>query len=176
MKLLDKIILYFCDISLFIISLIIIVIPFDLINDNQIIYLLKNIRGNYYITIFGIVLLLITIKPIFYRKKEKRNNEVTMIMNNGDLKISDEAIRGIAESVVLRFHGIKDQKVNVKVKDSKIFIRINGSVIHDINIPSITEEIQKAVIESIENSTGMCVEKVNVEIDKFSMGIPRAKR
>ncbi len=176
MKLIDRAILYISDLALMILSIALIVIPFGVVSDEDLERIADNINGNYYIAVVGVVIFLITVKPILFSGGKKRIKEIISPMQGGDLRISDEAVRGIAESAVSRFNGIRDQKVDVKFNEAGIVLTVNGAATPDVNIPTMTEEIQKSVIETVENSTGMNVEKVNMEITRFSAGTPRAVR
>ncbi|MDO5707751.1 MAG: alkaline shock response membrane anchor protein AmaP [Andreesenia angusta] len=175
MKLIDKTILYISTIILLLISIGLMALPFDILSDSEYKYFAENINGNYFLLLIGAIIFIICIKPILFSRK-KRQRECTTPLVGGDLKISDEAIKGIAESAVSKFNGIREYDVEVKFVETGINIFINGTATPGVHIPTMADQIQNAVIETVENSTGMNIKNVNIKISKFLSGNLRASR
>lgn len=58
-----------------------------------------------------------------------------------------------------------DKGVNVSVRDGRLQVDIHITVMYGLNVSSIVKSIQHKVSYSIEEATGLQVEKVNVFID-----------
>ncbi len=176
MKVLDEIIKYLCTLAVLILSIALIILPFMSYGNRDILYFYSMIEKNYLLTVVGVIVFLLCAKALVFGSRKTRTREIISEMRGGDLRITDEAIRGIAESAVVRFMGIREHKIDVKFLENRMVLNIDGAVTHDVNIPEITEQIQDAVTETVESSTGMNVDKVNVKISRFSSSSVRTVR
>lgn len=176
MKVIDEIIKYLCTLAILIISIALIVIPFMNYADRDILGFYSMIEKNYLLTVIGVIVFLLCAKALVFGSRKAASREIISEMRGGDLRITDEAIKGIADSAVYGFMGIREHKTDVRFLENKMILNIDGAVTHDVNIPEITEQIQDAVTETVENSTGMNVDKVNVKISRFSSSSVRTVR
>ena len=173
MKILDKLISKISTLFLVVVAAIFIILPFDVVGIfslNNINRAINTIIGNYLYSIGGVIILILSIKSLFSRitKNSNRQNHIVTPMNFGDLRISDEAIEGLTQNVISRIVGIRSSKIAVDFSDGYIFIEIKGQVAPEVNIPSITDEIQNGVKDTVESHTGIQVSRVNVDILSIS--------
>ena len=155
------------------VSVIFVFLPFNTIS----IFSLKSIteydniiNGNYTYSIIGVILFMLSMISLFSGLKPNlnRSNHIVTYMNFGDLRISDEAIKGLAHNVISKIVGIRDSKIVVDFIEGYVTILIKGQVSPDTNIPEVAKEIQDKVKETIENNTGIEVKQVNVEVVAIS--------
>lgn len=173
MKILDKLISKIAVLFLIIVASIFILLPFDgikILSLNNITRVINTTRGNYLYSIGGVIIFILSIKSLFsgITKGSNRQNHIVTPMNFGDLRISDEAIEGLTQNVISRIVGIRSSKITVDFSEGYIFIEIKGQVAPEVNIPSITDEIQNAVKDTVEAHTGIQVSRVNVDILSIS--------
>ena len=173
MKILDKIVSKVAVLFLAMVAIIFILLPFDIIKIlslNNITNFIKSIKGNYLCSIGGVILLIFSIKSLFSGliSNTKKQNHIVTHMNFGDLRISDEAIEGLAQNVITRIIGIRSSTIKVDFVDGFILLNIKGQVAPDVNIPEVTVEIQNQVKDTIEKHTGIPVNQVNVDILSIS--------
>lgn len=168
MKLLDKAVLYLSTFIVFLLSLIMVIVPFIKIDSGVWLNMKNQVYGNYTLAIAGGLVLLLTARTIVSSNRRRPDKEIVSSMSGGDLRITDEAIRGIAENAINKFRGIREHKINVVFEENNMILNIEGAVTQDINIPQIAEEIQDSVTDIIRSSTGMDVGRVNVKISRFS--------
>lgn len=173
MKTLDKIVSKIAVLFLAIISIIFILLPFDIIKTlslKNIMNFAESIKGNYLYSVVGVIVLILSIKSLFsgLMSNTKKQNNIVTHLNFGDLRISDEAIEGLTQNVITKIIGIRSSTIKVDFVDGFILLNIKGQVAPDVNIPEVTIEIQNQVKERIEAYTGIPVSQVNVDILSIS--------
>ena len=173
MHILDKIVSKIAILFLVIVAIIFIFLPFDIIRIlslNNIMNFTKSVKGNYLYSISGVIVLIFSMKSLFsgFISSSKGQNHIVTHMNFGDLKISDEAIEGLAQNVINKIIGIRSSTIKVDFVDGFILLELKGQVAPDVNIPKVTVEIQNQVKDTIEEHTGIPVSQVNVDILSIS--------
>jgi len=101
-------------------------------------------------------------------RKEKDKKGVSRNTNIGCIKISLNAIESIALNAAKRIPGIKETKVVVKKQDDNVLIEVKNIVLHGINIPTMSEEVQAAVKSAVEEYAGVEVKAINVVVNSIS--------
>lgn len=146
------------------------IIAFDVFYDIGV-SMLTSAKSSLIVTITAfisaVLSLLFLIFSISAGKKQKAIVKQTEI---GEIMISLNTFENIALSVVRRIAGLKDSKAYVRRNDELLSMKIVTSVVPDINIPSIAEEIQNKVKSTIEKSTGIEVKNIKVHIDNLYFG------
>lgn len=173
MKTLDKLISKIALLFSGVLAIILILLPFSSIkflSTNNITRFINLAKGDYIYSVVALLMLLLFVKALFsgITKGANRKNHIITPMNFGDLKISDEAIEGLTQNVISKIAGIRSSKIIVDFQDGYICIQIKGQVAPEVNIPSITVDIQNGVKETIESHTGIQVSRVNVDILSIS--------
>ncbi|MGF7057006.1 alkaline shock response membrane anchor protein AmaP [Brassicibacter mesophilus] len=168
MKILDRIVLTIYTFCLAIVSIVFILIPFDLISAlsiNNVEMYFNSVKGNYLYSIIGLAFLLVSIRFLLSGLSSKKKEKyIVRHTNLGELKISTQTVEGLAQSITSNFTGIKDIKTNVIVEEEGLIISIKGLVNPDVIIPETTVSIQNKVKEHIEKCTGVEVQEIKVEI------------
>ena len=173
MKILDKLVSKIAVLSIALLAIIFILLPFNIIEilslDN-IMNFVKSVKSNYIYSVVGLLVLLISIKTLFsgIMGSSHRQNNVVTHMNFGDLKISDEAIEGLTQNIISKNVGIRNSEIIVSFLEGYISLQIKGQVAPEIDIPQMTADIQEKIKESIEKYTGIPVSQVNIDILSIS--------
>ncbi|AFS78391.1 hypothetical protein DUF322 [Gottschalkia acidurici 9a] len=156
-----------------VVSVIFIFLPFNTMSTlsfKSISEYVNIINGNYLYSILGVILFMLSMISLFsgVKTNSNRSSHIVTYMNFGDLRISDEAIKGLTHNIISKIIGIRDSKIIVNFIEGYVIILIKGQVSPDINIPEVAKEIQDKVKETIENNTGIEVKEVNVEVVAIS--------
>lgn len=176
MRILDKIVLFIVSIIMILASIVIMVIPFDIkgkLSIDNIMNFIYNLRGNFIISLIGLILLILTItffiSFIKSGKKKKKDKSYLVVSNDyGEVTIYEETVIGLINNVALGFEGITNIKTSVSFEEGKINIILAGQTVQEINIPQISEELQKSIKTEVESATGALVNKIDIEIINVS--------
>jgi uncharacterized alkaline shock family protein YloU len=86
----------------------------------------------------------------------------------GIVRILDTAVEDLAYRAVKRVKGVKDAKISARVDREELSFEVNYTVLPDISIPQINEEIKLRVSEYIEQTIGRRVNEVVPIVNKIS--------
>ncbi|WP_069649481.1 alkaline shock response membrane anchor protein AmaP [Caloranaerobacter ferrireducens] len=179
MNIFDRIVFAVFTIFLVLISIVIIVLPFNIIQNNiidEIVIFLNNLEGKYWIILIGLAVLLISLRLLFSGvKRNKKSKYIIKYTSLGELKISTQTIEGLTYSVTNSFNEIKDVKANVEIIDDELIILINVRVSPNVNIPEIIFKIQEKVKEHVQNCSGIKVREVKFKISEIASQVRTIK-
>ena len=175
MKIVDRLVLAIYSICIAILSLGIIVIPFNyngIISIKDGVNLVNNMKGNYIFSLIGLIFFIISLRFLLSGIVGNRdsNQESFLVMRNdyGEIVIYAHTIIGLVENIVDGFSGITKINTKVDLNNGSIYLLLKGEILPEINIPEITKELQMKVKESLENTTGAQVGEIKVEINNVS--------
>lgn len=182
MNIIDRIILILYSFCLALLSIAIIMFPFQQLNflfKDNVNLALKAIEGNYVYSAVGLIFLLINIRFIVVSFKGNKNKKkITYIVQRteyGEINISSDTIVGLVQNVSEKFTGVRNIKIKVDILEGQIYIDLRGEVTPEINIPKTTEELQSKVKEHVENCTGVNVNEIRVIISNVTASIRSVK-
>lgn len=171
MNIFDRIIFTFTTLILSVISILLIIIPFDIVelqgifSNDFISYTYKS----YWIAVLGIFLFVFCLKVLISGfSKSNKKNAFIYPSSYGEIKITAKTIDGLISGVTSDIVGITDIKTKVKFLTNGVCIQLKGLVNQSINIPETATNIQKKVKEYIETYTGLEVIDIKVEISNIS--------
>ena len=175
MKIIDRLVLAIFSLLLAIYSLFIILIPFNIngiFSIENIMYLITSMEANYYYTVVGVILLVVSISFLFSGiiKNKEYDEKSFLVMRNeyGEIIIYSHTIVGLVQNVVDKFSGINNIKTYVRLSEGQVEVEMNGEVMPEINIPEVTKDLQALVKTHIENATGAQVKEIKVKINNVT--------
>lgn len=175
MKLVDRLILALYSLCIAILSLILIIIPFNIsgiINIRYGVNLVQSMRGNYLYSLIGLIFFIISVRfllsGIIGSKDIKDESFLVMRNEYGEIVIYSHTIIGLVQNIADGFSGIKNISTKVNLVSGEIEVIMKGEVLPEINIPEITKDLQIKVKECLENTTGARVGEIKVEINNVS--------
>jgi len=145
--------------------------PFFDILTNNVYFAMEYPYTNF--IMFIVALLFLTLSLIFLLsgiKQYKEKKAVTRVTNIGEIRISLETIENIALAVTRKIQGIKEIKAGSAKTEEKIRVELRVILLPEVNIPSLSEEIQKKVKHSVETATGIEVSNVSVIVENVYTG------
>lgn len=178
MKILDKFNLALFSVLILIISLIICLLSFgwlslDLAKDG-IDFLVKNTIANNIALGASIILILLSIKSIFFNSftKEKMENKDGILLenDNGKLLVSKDTIESLTNTVVKSFESAESVMTKVDVdNESHVKIYITLFVYPDAVIKELSNKLQTNVKDTIKKSLDLDVTEVNIRVKNISV-------
>ncbi|TCS84034.1 alkaline shock response membrane anchor protein AmaP [Tepidibacillus fermentans] len=173
MKLFDRLILFLSNLSLFFITLFIIVFGiglFDPLLFNQLItrfFVDSDVKTT--VLVISVLLFLIS---LYLMAKSLQRKEVSPISKHseiGDIKISMETLENLVIKITSRIKGVRELKAKVKPDDNgSMTVLVKIVFDGETPIPQITKEIQDLVKERLEQITGITVGQVHVMVSNVS--------
>jgi len=129
---------------------------------------------NISLVLFLIAFVFLILSIIFLTSgiKIKDKKVVSKHTKIGEIKISLDTIENIALTASRKLSGVKEAKVEVKkpLESDNVSIEIKTVVMPDINIPALSEDMQEKVKRTVESSTGITVDNVQVIVENIFTG------
>lgn len=86
----------------------------------------------------------------------------------GQIKITIHALEHLVLKAAKSIHGIREVKPLLKSLKSGLVIELRVQVLPDVNIPEVTEELQKTVREYLQKTAGIGVQEIRVLVNRVS--------
>lgn len=100
----------------------------------------------------------------------KDKKAVSKHTNIGEIKISLDTLENIALAASKKLTGVKESKASVCKVEDGVNIAVKAVMMSDVNIPTLSEDIQVKVKKSVEDSTGIKVNDVKVIVESVYTG------
>lgn len=170
-KLLDRLLLFLYSIAIGFISVFAIVAASGGLNEGGLHDWVDEFTGGSSAVqgaVIGAAALLLLVSVRFFVVSVSRGGNHAPSINqrteHGDIRISVETVENLALKAASRARGVKDLKARVRVSEAGLEIQIRAFVDGDGSIPTMSEEMQRAVSQHIEETTGIPVAEVSVFI------------
>ena len=122
--------------------------------------------------VFLIALLFFALSILFLLSGFKSSKDPKGVSNKtdiGEIKISLDAVESISLATSRKVRGVSSTKASVEMlDDNSVLITVKMEVLHDVVIPSTSEEMQKEVKHAVENISGIKVSGVKVVVENIS--------
>lgn len=167
-KVVDKLLLFLYSIVIGAVSVFLASVAFGWISREM----LSDILTDFYrydsvaitVGVIGVVLFLLSLR--FFFVSLSRGSASTQSIDQrtefGDIRISIETIENLSLKAASKQRGVKDLRARVRASDAGLEIVLRAVVDGEHSIPTLTEEIQRAVKTHIEDITGIPV--INVAV------------
>ncbi|KRQ86834.1 hypothetical protein ABG79_01325 [Caloramator mitchellensis] len=131
-----------------------------------------SLTGSYIFDIIAFALIAINIYFVIRLLKTDTSNKAGIVKytSDGEIVITNEAVKALVLKATSNIKGIKDIKVFVRPGKQNINIMIKMLVFPDINIPNLVKEIQQNVKSYIEMIAEIPVGEVKVLVDDIASG------
>lgn len=116
--------------------------------------------------IIGALTLLISLRFLFVaiRRGGGAAPSIDQRTEYGDIRISLETVENLALKAASRQRGVHDLRARIRVTDAGIDISIRAVVDGESVIPTLSEDMQRAVKDYVEEITGIPVANVSVYV------------
>jgi len=134
---------------------------------NYLIY--SNLFNQIILGLIGVLLIILAIYLIW--KKGQYNKEdlsITQKTSFGEIKISINSIKHLTLKVIKGMGEIKEARPEINIlKTGGINIDLHLSVKQDVNIPELSEKIQRKLKEYLLETGGIETKEIKIHIDKI---------
>ncbi|SDW33213.1 alkaline shock response membrane anchor protein AmaP [Paenibacillus sp. CF384] len=132
--------------------------------------LVHNLYGGEYrwlqatVIIVSTIVLLISLRFLYLalRRSNASAPSIDQRTEFGDIRISLETVENLALKAASRQKGVKDLKARIRISEAGIEVSLRAIADGESSIPTLTEEIQRAVKSHVEEITGIPVAGVSV--------------
>lgn len=117
-------------------------------------------------------------KGFFFRKKNKKSVEKTIVRpkygNEGTISISETALVQMVSHCIAEYsHSIKLLKVIITELDEGYHLNLKLALDFQLNDAKVIQDIQNIISKKIEDFTGIPIYKVDISIVEFTRSSPR---
>ena len=118
------------------------------------------------VTVISLLLLIVGFRLLFSGIRRHKPKS-TLLKNTelGGIRVSLNTIDGLAQKSARSYSGIRDVKSEVIAIPEGVRILLKISIIPDVNIPELTEQLQMGIKEYVEKLTGIYVKEIQVYVD-----------
>ena len=169
MGIFDRIILSIYTFFLAFISLGVILLALQLIPIDFVLNGISRIYGQWEASLVGAVFLLVSVRLLLAGIRSSRGKSMVIHHTDmGDVQVSLSAIENLVEKTARHIHGVRGVKVNVTQGDHGLKVGIKAIVSLESNIPSVTADMQAAVLKYIKNTVGVDLADVKIVVENIS--------
>jgi uncharacterized alkaline shock family protein YloU len=108
-------------------------------------------------------------------RDDKERKSISKFTEIGEIKISLNSIETIALAASKRLSGIKETRAYVYKSLEGVTIVVRAVVMSDVNIPTLSEDIQVRVKKTVEETSGIKVNEVKVIVDNIFAGYNKSR-
>ena len=167
-RVVDKLLLFLYSLVIAIISIVMFCVGFEWVDESLAVDAISKLyRSNTIqlaVIISSAVLFLVSLRFLIVSLTRSNSSaqSVDQRTEYGDVRISIETMENLALKAAMKQKGIKDLRARVHASDAGMDIVLRAVVDGETSIPSLTEEVQKAVKSYVEEITGIPVTNVTV--------------
>ena len=118
--------------------------------------------------VIAVILILLSIKCLFFSSREKNDKTEGILLENenGKLLISVDTIENLIKGVVSGFSNVKSMscKVNLDKQINNVRVDLNLTVGADTVIKELSMNIQDKIKEVVKNTTELDIKEINIKI------------
>lgn len=128
-----------------------------------------------YVVIFGVMLIVGICLMFFGIKKEQPKTAVIASFENGKIFIAISALEELAAKFVRQTGAVKAVAVKVLSLGDQVEINVKISILPDVSIPDITQDLQAGLINYIETYSGIKVKQAKIMVTSIDETIKANK-
>ncbi len=109
-------------------------------------------------------------------KPQKKQQHVVLSENAlGQVNVSMIAIHDLVDKVVSRVQGVREVSSQLVTLPDGVGVKIQASVTPDVNVPTVSSEIQNLVKDKLLDITGLLVNNVEVHVDSITPTVKKQR-
>lgn len=126
---------------------------------------------------FMVIAILVGLRLLWVSLSGKSSGRQVVLTESalGQVNISLQAIESLVEKIVSQFNGVREVKPNIITVPQGIGIKVRVAVTPDVNLPQLSEEIQKRVKSRVLEVTGITVTTIKIMVENISVHKPRVE-
>ncbi|RIV23004.1 alkaline shock response membrane anchor protein AmaP [Alicyclobacillaceae bacterium I2511] len=123
---------------------------------------------NVYVIVLTLIFAVIALRFIFYRIGQVDSDYVTLSGENGNIRISYDTVRDLANRTGKLIRGVQDFDTRVRSGQAGILLAVRVRVLPDIDLAELSGQIQQKVKSYVEKTCGINVERITVNITELA--------
>ena len=151
----DRIILTLYTFLMAVVAVLVVLCSLGVIGQTAITAFFATIPGNWEYAVGGIIILLVSIRLLIAGIGATGMTSLT-------ISSADSGKVSVGKSAIEEVYGVYGVKVEAKMGEEHISIRINASIEPGINIPETTDEIKYNVRDTIKKVLGMEIKDIDL--------------
>lgn len=128
-----------------------------------------------YVVIFIVLLVVSCCLMFFGIKKEQLKTAVIASLDSGSISIAINALEDLAKRFVKQTGAVKGEAIKVLSLGEQVELDIKISILPEVSIPQITQELQAGLIEYIETYSGIKVKQAMITVASINESIKESK-
>lgn len=166
MNLIDRLILAVYSFFLTLISIAVILASFNLIPSDK---FWLGIDGRWEAAVIAALFLIVSLRFLFSGLSGRTDRTILVKSASlGEIKITAKAVENLVQKTARELAGIKDVKARLNAGNDNVDIYLNVSIMPDIPVPQLSEDLQIVVKERIQEITGVAVTSVKVNVENLT--------
>lgn len=117
-----------------------------------------------YTIIVAVVFGLLALRFLFYRWARPQEDYIMLPGDHGFIRISFETIRQLSNRTGKSVRGVQEFDTRVRNGQAGVLLAVRVRVMPDIDITQMSAEVQQAVKGYVEQTAGVIVERITVNI------------
>jgi len=126
--------------------------------------------------VIGVVLVIIALRFFFYRLRAREAQYVVLDGLHGQIRISYETIRQLANRSAKSIRGVQEFDTRVRSLPTGIALMMRVRVLPDVELAQMSADIQSSVKAYIEQTTGVHVEQVVVNVTELAGNVSKTAK
>ena len=157
----DRIILTLYTFLMAVVAVLVVLCSLGVIGQTAITAFFATIPGNWEYAVGGIIILLVSIRLLIAGIGATGMTSISSA-DSGKVSVGKSAIEDYVAEIAKEVYGVYGVKVEAKMGEEHISIRINASIEPGINIPETTDEIKYNVRDTIKKVLGMEIKDIDL--------------
>lgn len=181
MKFLEKVSLVLFSIIVLILSVILVLIGFNFVEQSVFSILISRVmmsaQGTYIMIGICVVLIMLAVKCLFFSdstalKREKSEDGVLLQNEDGKLLITRNTLVNLVNSILNKYSEIEDAETNVKIdKENNVSIDVALDVTEGTVLKNLSSKLQNEIKDCIRKATDLEINTVNIEIHNVEVSL-----
>lgn len=175
MKFLEKVAITIFSILALVVSIIMILLYFNIIGSSTIIGMLNTLStGNIGIVVLAIslIIILLAVKCLFFGSKirKDRADGVLLENSNGKLLITRETLENLVSSVSKNIVGAESIASKIALdRENNLSVLVTITISQDTNIKDLSNSLQTTIKDAIKKTADLDVKEVNIKVKNINM-------
>lgn len=175
MSILDRILLFLLSLAGLVLGVTFALVGANVISSDMI-SALSTTPANVVAIVAGVILVLIALRFLFYRVSRHQSTDyVAMTGEHGQIRISYDTIRQLANRKGAQMKGAESFDSRIRQGQEGIVILVRMQVLPDVDISSLSRDVQSSVKEYVEHTSGVSVERILVHVTELSQSQRQGK-
>lgn len=125
--------------------------------------------GNIYTIVIAVIWFILGLRFLFYRMGRPEDDHVVLQSDHGSIRISFETIRQLSNRTGKKVKGVQEFDTRVRGGgQAGVWLAVRVRAQADIDLNAMSKQLQTDILEYVEQTTGVAVERVTVNVAEIA--------